>query len=176
MLLFVIYLGRVFMWVTESCYGQLSVFGITQSAKCVESAEDILRVLGALVWRPSAFTALGQFRSHFETGAVLQPAFTGFFQLRYRRFTKGLSTASARTVVTATRTVIPAFFLLTGLLVLASHVIVFRTLWSPTTFPRFLVISCISTNYASRFIRKSVIILIFMRNFIISHSVLKSSW
>lgn len=154
------------MWITESRYGQLSVFGITQPAKRVESAEDILRVLGALVRRPSALATLGQFRSHLETGAVLQPALAGFFQLRYRRFTKGLSTASTRTVVTAARTVVPAFLFLTGLLVLASHVVVFRTLWSPTTFPRFLVISCI-TNHASRFIRKSVIILIVMRNFII---------
>lgn len=170
-LILVIYLGCVLVWITESRYGQLSVFSITQSAKRVESAEDILRkVLGALVRRPSALAALGQLRSHLETGAVLQPALACFLQLRYRRFTKGItsSAASTRAIVSPARTVVSAFLLLTGLLVLASHFIVLRSLWSPTTFPRFLVISCI-TDCMSRFIRKSVITLIFVCNFIIGY-------
>lgn len=158
----IIYLRCILVWITESRYGQLSVFGITQSAKRVESAEDILRkVLRALVRRPSALAAFGQFWSHLETGAVLQPTLAGFLQLRYRRFTKGIapSAASAGAAVTAARTVVSAFLLLTGLLVLASHFIVFRSLWSPTAFPRFFVSSC-TTYRVSRFVRKFVIILI----------------
>lgn len=139
------------MWITESRYCQLSVFGITQSAKRIKSAKDVLRkVLGALMRRPSALTTLGQLRCHFETSAILQPALPSFFQLRYRWFTKGIasSATSAWSIVTAARTVVSTFLLLTRLLIFPSYFIAFRSLWSSTTFPRFLVISCLINHLA----------------------------
>jgi len=164
------------MWIAEPRYGQLSIFCVTQSAKRIESAEDILReIFGALVRCPSTLAALGQLWSHLKTGAVLQPALTGFLQLRYRWFTKGIasSTTSTRSTVTSAGTIIPAFLLLTRLLILTSYFITFRSLWSPTTFPRFLIISCV-TNRISRFIKKiKIIISIFIHTFFCS--VLKSS-
>lgn len=131
------------MRVTESCYSQLSVFGVAQSAKCVKSAEDVLRkTLGALVRHPSTFTALGQSRSYFETGAVLQKTLAGLFQLRNWWFAKGTFATAARAIVTSVRAVVSAFLFLTRLLIIASYIIALRSLWSPTTFPRFLVTSC----------------------------------